>query len=1208
MAAKASAPKGVNVQLHYHARDINIQDRDAVFGPSLFPEGKDGEILEICPEGDPKRGIVLMGHRQEKKKEPHQSNPIQLTVLEPVAKCLHIANRTPVLVRILDPRSIPEALELEFVELTFKDVFLSRSDLWRIITVLQGRAVYATQQLEGPDRMRVTVQSLVSRRKEKVLTGVISRTTKIIFRSRSATVYWLWQISAEMWHYTDSGELYFDLAVNSLVRHFVQRWEAGDSAHSIALLFMARVMCHDGTHEDFYKVVKMLNEKRDYEAMRRKLKTHFATFLQSIGCADPFEEPEDEAAGPSHCERCGLMDRASTHTPTLPGDAPQPPLRPLSRPSPESDTATPRSSPLSPHAPPNSAGSSDAGPQSLPPLTRSSSRTPEPEPSAPTGSDPERSRSPSTTPRAEMSFRRGRISSASEGNLLEGINLALNALNAHFIDRNLSHAGQSIGLVTAGNGCWKASPTLSRLTRQRVARTGMPCDVVCLGRPPMHTVPLFELSGRDLATMYEGQDFTIQPDSTYFESPDWLSLHYYRKGKAGYVLYSVNSKGPLDHSVELPPNLAPGTPHSRRPASPPPFTAYTSDSQQYSQEYFDAHDRSVFERPEAPRPDPIVSLRRLSDGTCFLDPVPAAEDQRFPRRRIGRLLPSELISPFGDPSEAVGPQTTKRWAHRRHDPAMGDDNVDNYGFILEPALLPVMTDDWPQVDLKGAHQHNYDVAPAFPQYSGNLRYLLREAVMQRLHRGYQLVQRSEPRQPGAVVERYWLWNGTEVQILSLDDGDVCIKVERRTLPDPDGRTQTDAAVATYEFRNFNNLTDTWQRLEVKFAVPAGVVWNRLDGLISGTLDTSRVGRKESADMQFRRIRMLMITPPARLPGAPPMDPQRRIAAFQKVIQEVHRQTGIKLADHQEVKPIMSDAPISMEFPFDPSFWTHASHPHSPPPLSPGEGSKLVPMPAQAPPTLSQVGSIVVTGTPSASLPSSVQSVQIHTGPPAAKIRLEFDREHDRPLQWLDLYYSRTFNPSCCYTWEVVWTACCGTLVADFVDKLQRRATSNGFAIYFVPCLPTPYLGHPFRSYATIDIPPSPLQDLTATITRRLVEPPFQYVPEGPVVTVGTVLIDPAGDVLIHITDTGFVWFNNYANFTGSITIGQGHPELRRKLADFQEMCASTIAADAALQTVWEHMSFSGPTVPVDDPSPKALPAFPRNASLADLLKWPFGPS
>lgn len=30
----------------------------------------------------------------------------------------------------------------------------------------------------------------------------------------------------------------------------------------------------------------------------------------------------------------------------------------------------------------------------------------------------------------------------------------------------------------------QATPSLSRLTRQRMARIGMPCDVVCLGRPP----------------------------------------------------------------------------------------------------------------------------------------------------------------------------------------------------------------------------------------------------------------------------------------------------------------------------------------------------------------------------------------------------------------------------------------------------------------------------------------------------------------------------------------------------------------------------------------------------------------------------------------------------------------------------------------------------------------------------------------------------
>lgn len=52
-----------------------------------------------------------------------------------------------------------------------------------------------------------------------------------------------------------------DLAVNSLVHHFGQRWEGADSTHSIAVLFFARVLYPDSSHEDFYKVVKMLNER-----------------------------------------------------------------------------------------------------------------------------------------------------------------------------------------------------------------------------------------------------------------------------------------------------------------------------------------------------------------------------------------------------------------------------------------------------------------------------------------------------------------------------------------------------------------------------------------------------------------------------------------------------------------------------------------------------------------------------------------------------------------------------------------------------------------------------------------------------------------------------------------------------------------------------------------------------------------------------------
>ena len=44
-----------------------------------------------------------------------------------------------------------------------------------------------------------------------------------------------------------------------------------------------------------------------------------------------------------------------------------------------------------------------------------------------------------------------------EGNLLEAINISLNALSKHFIDRNFERTGQMIIIVTAGPGVYKVA-------------------------------------------------------------------------------------------------------------------------------------------------------------------------------------------------------------------------------------------------------------------------------------------------------------------------------------------------------------------------------------------------------------------------------------------------------------------------------------------------------------------------------------------------------------------------------------------------------------------------------------------------------------------------------------------------------------------------------------------------------------------------------
>ncbi|KAI9090277.1 hypothetical protein DFS34DRAFT_585200 [Phlyctochytrium arcticum] len=93
----------------------------------------------------------------------------------------------------------------------------------------------------------------------------------------------------------------------------------------------------------------------------------------------------------------------------------------------------------------------------------------------------------------------GANSTASEGNILEAINLALNPFDRHYIDRDLSRTGLSIVIVTPGPGLFEADKKLLRLTAQRMVDNGIGLDLVCLNKPPLYTVPLFQFMSKDWA-------------------------------------------------------------------------------------------------------------------------------------------------------------------------------------------------------------------------------------------------------------------------------------------------------------------------------------------------------------------------------------------------------------------------------------------------------------------------------------------------------------------------------------------------------------------------------------------------------------------------------------------------------------------------------------------------------------------------------------
>lgn len=89
----------------------------------------------------------------------------------------------------------------------------------------------------------------------------------------------------------------------------------------------------------------------------------------------------------------------------------------------------------------------------------------------------------------------GRISFAHEGPILEALNLALNPMETHYVDRSLSLTGVALILVTPGTGYYKVNKRLLRMTTRRLLDQGVGLNLVSLTKHPLHRTPIFSFQG-----------------------------------------------------------------------------------------------------------------------------------------------------------------------------------------------------------------------------------------------------------------------------------------------------------------------------------------------------------------------------------------------------------------------------------------------------------------------------------------------------------------------------------------------------------------------------------------------------------------------------------------------------------------------------------------------------------------------------------------
>ncbi|KAG8527378.1 uncharacterized protein KY384_007530 [Bacidia gigantensis] len=88
----------------------------------------------------------------------------------------------------------------------------------------------------------------------------------------------------------------------------------------------------------------------------------------------------------------------------------------------------------------------------------------------------------------------GRPTVASQGNILEAINLASSQFSSDYIDRDLIRTGVSIVVLSPGPGLFEVDYRLLIHTTENLTDNGVGIDLVCLSQMPLHSVPLFRYS------------------------------------------------------------------------------------------------------------------------------------------------------------------------------------------------------------------------------------------------------------------------------------------------------------------------------------------------------------------------------------------------------------------------------------------------------------------------------------------------------------------------------------------------------------------------------------------------------------------------------------------------------------------------------------------------------------------------------------------
>uniref|UniRef100_A0A4W5KA70 DEP domain containing 5, GATOR1 subcomplex subunit n=1 Tax=Hucho hucho TaxID=62062 RepID=A0A4W5KA70_9TELE len=254
--------KNKTYKLVVHKKGFGGSDDELVVNPKVFPQASLGDIIEIAHPTDEYSPLLL---QVKSLKEDLQKETI--SVDQTVAQAFKLRAYQDVIVNIV----VPKDVTLDLVELTFKDQYIGRGDMWRLKKSLVSTCAYVTQKVEFAG-IRAQASELWVKG-EKVTCGYISEDTRVVFRSTSAMVYIFIQMSCEMWDFDIYGDLYFEKAVSGFLSDLFAKWKERYCSHEVTVVLFSRTFYNAKTLEEFPEIlrgsIRQDHEGRFYEDFYR---------------------------------------------------------------------------------------------------------------------------------------------------------------------------------------------------------------------------------------------------------------------------------------------------------------------------------------------------------------------------------------------------------------------------------------------------------------------------------------------------------------------------------------------------------------------------------------------------------------------------------------------------------------------------------------------------------------------------------------------------------------------------------------------------------------------------------------------------------------------------------------------------------------------------------------------------------------------------